>query len=97
MLSFKDFTMKNVETLGIEPKLTIRKIVVLPFKLYPLRVPYIHYPRNDLNVHDLHQQSLKLSCLPIPALGFTTITFKLAIKVNQEIAVFKARVIRTPN
>ena len=58
----------KVEILGIEPSLTIRKIVVLPFKLYPLF--NIYYPKNDSNVHDLHQQSLKLSCLPIPALGY---------------------------
>ena len=77
-----------MEIPGIEPKLTIRKIVVLPFKLYPPKISFTYlidtvYPRNDLNVHDLHQQSLKLSCLPIPALGY--------------IIAVKARVIRTPN
>lgn len=28
--------MNKLETLGIEPKITIRKIAVLPFKLCPL-------------------------------------------------------------
>jgi hypothetical protein len=31
-----------MEIPGIEPSLTIRKIVVLPFKLYPLEVSHLY-------------------------------------------------------
>ena len=52
-----------------------------------LKISFTHlidtiYPRNDLNVHDLHQQSLKLSCLPIPVYLFArdkTWTYNLNI------------------
>lgn len=46
----------NVEILGFEPKITICKIAVLPIKLYPLKFYTNPYPKNDLNVYDLHQE-----------------------------------------
>ena len=58
-----------METSGLDPEITICKIAVLPIKLYSLYFYTNSYPKNDLNVYDLHQQSLKLSCLPFPALG----------------------------
>ena len=44
-----------MEILGFEPKITICKIAVLPTKLYPLYFYTNYYPKNDLNVYDLHQ------------------------------------------
>ena len=54
-----------MEIPGLDPGITICKIVVLPIKLYPLGHSYFVfvfvfvllaiYPKNDLNVHDFHQ------------------------------------------
>ena len=44
-----------METSGLDPEIAIRKIAVLPVKLYPLYSLYYKYPRNELNVYDFIQ------------------------------------------
>ena len=50
-----ELNKKFLEILGFDPKITICKIAVLPIKLYSLNYYTNPYPKNDLNVYDLHQ------------------------------------------
>ena len=56
-----------METSGLDPKIMICKITVLPIKLCPL-YNYISEERFERSRH-VCQQSLNLHCLPIPAFG----------------------------
>jgi hypothetical protein len=58
-----------METSGLDPKIMICKITVLPIKLCPL-YNYISEERFERSRH-VCQQSLNLHCLPIPALGLS--------------------------
>ena len=51
-----------MEISGLDPKITICKIDVLPVKLYPLSLNYnTNYPRNDLNVYGNKPAKLKFA------------------------------------
>lgn len=54
---------KHLEIQGIEPWSMTCKIIILPIKLYPLSEKGIEPSWQNC------QQSLSLSCIPIPALG----------------------------
>ncbi len=85
-----------METSGIEPGNLIRKINVLPTKLYPLKTIqfllnniYIklvnnifNYPRNDSNVHGYKPTKLKFALSTIPALGLNIINIYSVIFIE---------------
>ena len=85
-----------METSGLEPEITIRKIAVLPIKLYPrkktlLKKNYIFfYPKNELNVHDIISVKLKFT---LSTNSSTRI--KTKIQTNNVFLSVKARVSRT--
>ena len=58
-----------METSGFDPEITIRKIAVLPVKLYPLYNIYYYISEKRIERLRFYSIKLKFACLPIPALG----------------------------
>lgn len=61
-------SLRYMEILGLEPKTTICKIAVLPFKLYPLFILVEYNPVYSLNITF---QYLGWNLLYIRLIGFT--------------------------
>jgi hypothetical protein len=73
-----------MEIPGIEPSLTIRKIVVLPVKLYPLKVSYLFV------LHPLSEERLERS-------WFTSTKLKIVLSTNSSTRIYDNNIILNIN